>query len=408
LKLLFFTREPHPTYRADVSVLFGRYLPRFGIETDLVALEAAAAGGVGEWPAGRLYLCRRRGSKVANLVNPFVHAIATLVGARAEDYAAYQVRDNPLQAIIVMMAARMRGLPFFYWMSFPIPESSLALAKGGPKELGWIRYVYVTIKGHFGAWLLYRAVLPRADHVFVQSARMLEAVASRGIDRRKLTAVPMGVDLDAARPELIEPAEDARLAGRRVVIYLGAMERERRIDLLFEMLAVARPALPSVLLVLVGDSHDATQRNRLRTRMAELGVEDLVLWTGWLATREAWRYVRAAEVGISPIPRGPLLDVGSPTKALEYMALGIPVLANDQPDQAEVLAESGAGICAPLNPSAFADALREMLSSASRLAEWGSRGRPYVARHRSYEVIGSMLADTYRTLLAERAHKASS
>lgn len=258
----------------------------------------------------------------------------------------------------------------------------------------------MTIKGYFGTWLLYRAVLPRADHVFVQSARMLESVASRGIDPEKLTAVPMGVDLEEAQPELIEPAADARLAGRRVVVYLGAMERERRIDLLFEMLAVVRSSLPSILLVLVGDSHDVAQRNRLRSRMAELGVEDLVLFTGWLATREAWRYVRAAEVGISPIPRDPLLDVGSPTKALEYMALGLPVLANDQPDQAKVLAESSAGVCAPLNPNAFADALREMLSASTRLAEWGARGRPYVARQRSYAVIAEAVADVYRTVLS--------
>lgn len=400
MKLLFFTREPHPTYRADVRVLFGRYLPRFGIQTDLVALEASTAGDEGAWPAGRLYLCRRARSKVANLVNPFVHTLATLVKVRAEGYAAYQVRDNPLQAFIVMFVARSRRLPFFYWMSFPVPESSLALAKGGPSELGWIRYLYVTIKGHFGTWLLYRAVLPRADHVFVQSARMLESVASRGIDPEKLTAVPMGVDLEEAQPELIEPAADARLAGRRVVVYLGAMERERRIDLLFEMLAVVRSSLPSILLVLVGDSHDVAQRNRLRSRMAELGVEDLVLFTGWLATREAWRYVRAAEVGISPIPRDPLLDVGSPTKALEYMALGLPVLANDQPDQAKVLAESSAGVCAPLNPNAFADALREMLSAPTRLAEWGARGRPYVARQRSYAVIAEAVADVYRTVLS--------
>jgi glycosyltransferase involved in cell wall biosynthesis len=89
------------------------------------------------------------------------------------------------------------------------------------------------------------------------------------------------------------------------------------------------------------------------------------------------------------------------------MALGLPVLANDQPDQAQVLAESGAGVCAPLNPTAFADALREMLGEPDRLAEWGARGRPYVARHRSYAVIAKAVADVYRALLSERAQKAS-
>jgi glycosyltransferase involved in cell wall biosynthesis len=234
---------------------------------------------------------------------------------------------------------------------------------------------------------------------------MLDEMAARGVDRSKLTAVPMGVDLESAVPDLIEPARDARLESRRVVVYLGAMERERRIDLLFETLAEVRSAIPNILLVLAGDSQDADHRSRLQSRMAELGVEDLVLWTGWLPTHEAWRYVRAAAVGISPYPRGPLLDSASPTKALEYMALGVPVLANDQPDQAQVILASGAGVCTSLHPATFADALKQMLSSPANLAEWGARGRPYVARHRSYAVIGERLAAVYRRLDAERLEK---
>ena len=51
------------------------------------------------------------------------------------------------------------------------------------------------------------------------------------------------------------------------------------------------------------------------------GVADHVLWTGWLPMGEGWRYVRAAEVGLSPFPRGFLLDSASPTKVPEYLAL---------------------------------------------------------------------------------------
>lgn len=47
------------------------------------------------------------------------------------------------------------------------------------------------------------------------------------------------------------------------------------------------------------------------------------------AMREGWRYARAAEVGLPPIPRGLLLDLSSPTKVPELLALGVSIVCND-------------------------------------------------------------------------------
>jgi glycosyltransferase involved in cell wall biosynthesis len=225
-------------------------------------------------------------------------------------------------------------------------------------------------------------------------------LAERGVSRTKMTAVPMGVDLEAAGPEVVTPADDPRLAGRRVVIYLGTLERARRIDILFEVIALARQRVPDLLLVLAGDTADARHRAWLQARMRALAVEDALIWTGWLPVREAWRYVRAAEVGLSPIPRNRMFDCGSPTKAIEYMAFGLPVLANDQPDQAAALVESGAGLCVPLTSQAFADALVHMLNSPHLLRAWSNAGRPYVEARRSYRVIGGELERVYHELAA--------
>jgi glycosyltransferase involved in cell wall biosynthesis len=287
----------------------------------------------------------------------------------------------------------------FYWMSFPIPEGNLALAKHGPSQLGLARYLFAVVKGYLGKWLLYRMVLPRAHHVFVQSEHMLDAIAARGVSRHKLTAVPMGVDLETANVRDVVPSDDPRLRGRRVLVYLGVLDRERRIDVLFEMLRIVRRVIPNVLLVLVGDTADAHQRQWLLERMRAEGVEDLVLQAGWLPMAAAWRYVRAAEVGLSPVPRGELFDVASPTKAAEYMAFGIPVLANDQPDQARILTESGAGVCVPLSAEAFADATLSILANGEYWARRGAAGRSYIQSNRSYAVISARLAHVYERLL---------
>jgi glycosyltransferase involved in cell wall biosynthesis len=133
-----------------------------------------------------------------------------------------------------------------------------------------------------------------------------------------------------------------------------------------------------------------------------LGVAELVVWTGWLESNMAWRYARAAEIGLSPIPRGYLLDMGSPTKALEYMALKLPVVVNDNPDQAQVIAKSGAGLCVKLESHTFAESVIRLLSNDVLRHKMGVEGRRYITRTRAYDSLSSAVAEKYHTLLSGR------
>jgi glycosyltransferase involved in cell wall biosynthesis len=114
--------------------------------------------------------------------------------------------------------------------------------------------------------------------------------------------------------------------------------------------------------------------------------------------QKAWAYVKAAEIGLSPLPRGYLLDSASPTKAIEYLGIGLPVIANDNPDQAEVLEKSGAGICVHLNATSFANAALELLKSKKLQKEMSSRGLEYVRELRSYQYISQQLSIKYYAL----------
>jgi glycosyltransferase involved in cell wall biosynthesis len=209
----------------------------------------------------------------------------------------------------------------------------------------------------------------------------------------------MGVDSEIARQKSIAPSDDPRLAGRRVLVYLGTLDRNRQIDLLFEMLEIVRRQFPDALLALVGDAEDEGHERWLRSRAEQLGVTGATIWTGWLPIQEGWRYVRAAEVGLSPIPRGPLLDCGSPTKSLEYLALGVPVVGNDNPDQKQVLDEGGGGFCVPLTADDFAHAVCSLLASEPLRRAMACSGQSYVRARRSYELLARTLADKYADLL---------
>ena len=401
LRLLYITAETWPTFRPDVAVLFGKYLPALGVESDLVTAATPGTEPVDRWSGGQAQLAPMTGSLMARAIRRTLHGMKCLWQADSGRYDAIQVRDMPAVAVFALAFARLKGVRFYYWMSFPIPEGQLLRARGRGLSAGLARFLVPWLQGTLGFHALYRIVLPRADHVFVQSDRMLADMEKHGLPARKMTPVPMGVDLEAMGDALVMPIDDPRIRGRRVLVYLGALDRARQIEVLFDMLARARSVVPEVLLVLVGDTEDRPHRVWLEAQARDAGVWDSVIWTGWLPTVEAWRWVRTAEIGLSPIPRGPLFDPASPTKLPEYLALGVPVVCNDNPDQQHIIDHCQAGRCVPYAADSFAKAVIELLGlPAAARQQLAQRGRAFVAEHRDYRLIASRLAARYHEILA--------
>lgn len=400
IRLLFATAEPCPTFRPDVGALFGKFLPRLGVATDVVAERARNGAGEVRWGGGQSLLVSSPTMRPGRYVVTLAHYTRTFMQADRTRYHAIQVRDMPLVGLIGLAIAHMKGLPFFYWMSFPTAEGQIELARKRGLSAGLLPFLFPLLwRGWAYYFLLYRVVLPKANHVFVQSERMREDLVAKGIERQKLTPVAMGVDLELSSPERIPPADDPRLEGKRVLVYLGELGRGRRIDILLDMVGLVRLQIPNVLLVLVGEAEDRPDSRWLRSRAYEVGVADVTLFTGWLPSQQGWRYVRAAEIGLSPIPRGRLLDCGSPTKVVEYLALGVPVVANDNPDQERVLREGGGGLCVPLTGHHFAKAVCSLLSDEPLRRSMAACGQAYVRAERGYNTVAPKLAGKYAELL---------
>jgi len=396
MRLLFLTSETCPTFRADVNILFGKYLPRHGIYSDIVAGKTPGHKEEVRWGGGEVFLCDTSGGQTRRRIKTFIHGVRYLFCADKTHYQAIQVRDMPVLATIGLIAARIKRLPFYYWMSFPIPEGQIELAKQRGLSSGLIKFLYPWIMGRVGRFLLYRIVMPSANHVFVQSDGMKQEMIEFGFDNNKMTSVPMGVDCETVRPDLVEPSTDPRILNCRLIAYLGTLDRPRCIEILFEMLALVVKQVPDARLVLVGDTHDQDHRAWLKQQAESSGMMDKIIWTGWLPMAEGWRYVRAAEIGLSPFPRGRLLDSASPTKVPEYLALGIPVVCNDNPDQKEVVNACDAGYCVAYTPESFAEAVIAIFNTDDkRIHEMSTAGVAYVRHCRDYAILGRTLAETY-------------
>lgn len=397
ISILYVMRDPLPPTRPDVHALFGIYLPRHGIHSDLVGPTAVRKDAShSNWPAGATVSTGQAGGLFATAVM----GLRDLIGIRklVPHHDIVQVRDRTCSALAAWLVAKLRRKPFVVWMSFPIVEGYEMRAQQVGRSLG----VVVWLANHFRAKLsrivYYGFIAKQADHLFVQSDAMLQWMHAQGVPRGRMTAVPMGVDSEIVFEQSIEASDAPHLAGRRVVIYLGTLANSREPGFMLELVADLRLQFPDVLLVLAGDGVAPDEKAWIRNRIRELNLQNHVWLTGWLPQALALRLVKRAEVGLSPIPRGTMYDVSSPTKALEYLALGVPCVGNDIPDQKYVLDRSGAGLCVPMTVPAFSKAVAELLANPERAQSLGRRGPDFITAERSYSAIAIKVANIYRRL----------
>ena len=422
LRLLFSVPEPHPTHRADVAVLFGRYLPRHGVQSDLVAChggEQPASRSQGDtpppWPGGQA-LTRRAPSRGLGRHLGSLLADLRLLPLARRGYDAVVVRDKTLGALLGLVAARLAGVPFIYWMSFPMVEAWAAYARERGRSAGWLRWAAALLRGHVLSRLLYGIILPRSAQIFVQSDVMRDEMIARGLPADRLVPVPMGVDAEAgpfrapvveagsthAPPAVPVPAALPAPVAAPIFGYLGTLNRVRRPEVMIEAFTLLHRERPDARLLLVGDCDNAPDRAWLAERIAAAGpAAQAIELTGWLPTDEGWRRMAACVAGLSPFPRGEIYDSASPTKVVEYFALGLPVLANDQPDQAAMMAAAG-GHCVPLTAQGFAAGMRDVLARGEAHRAVAARGQAWVARHRSYAVLAAGVGRAFRDVVPAR------
>jgi glycosyltransferase involved in cell wall biosynthesis len=401
-RLLVISSDPYPPTRVDVSVLFGEELAGRGHRIDwlLQSEQHCTHSFVAAWGGGRAWVAsaNHRSSLRSRLHKHFagIWNDTRVFGLlKSGEYDGVEVKDKFLSGVFALLAARLHRKKFIYWLSYPFPEEYKRRASDGTGRYPFLYW----IRGSAFGLLLYRILLPRADHVFVQSEEMRRVVARKGIPLEKMTAVPMGIrapqssDSSGSHHTAIPP-------GVRSFLYLGSLSRSRYIDFLLRVLVKARAGMPEVKLYLVGQAVDAEDDVFLKQEARRLGIADSVIFVGQLPQAQALQYVQDTDVCVSPLYPTPVFNVATPTKLVEYMAMGKPVVANTHPDQQFLIEQSGGGYCVPYEEEAFADAILKLLRAPDMARMMGERGKRYALAHRTYRTIADVVEQQMINTLA--------
>lgn len=386
--IFYVMRDAHATFRVDIAKLFGKYLPRRGFSVTLVARPHPYTES---WAGGEHLAFRR-----------FPGALVRTMLRNPERIGAVQVRDQPVTAFIFAVLGRLTGVRCFYWMSFPFPDDDIAKYEYLRDDTHYVKRLAYLLRGQVSAALLYRIVLRLCDHVFVQSDTMASWLAAeKGCPTSKMTAVPMGVDMEeiAGIATTVSERYSSKSEARRVIAYLGVIGRLRIEDTLLDALEQVLKRNPEAEVWFIGGGQTPADEQILSSRLTERGLGGRYQITGWIPSKEAMVLASHADVALSILRSHPVLHMSSPTKTVEYAALGVPCVVSDVPDQKQLVEALRSGLSVGYDSAEIANALQRLLDSDELREEFSRNGREGVASVRGYDVIADKLADVYRRLL---------
>jgi glycosyltransferase involved in cell wall biosynthesis len=213
-----------------------------------------------------------------------------------------------------------------------------------------------------------------------------------GYPSGKLTVVPNGVAY--SRFAGANPMDLARLglpAGRRAILFVGRLDRQKGLDDLLAIGPQVLAALPLHDLILVGDG---PERGAMEKLASSLGIAPRVHVAGWRADVPA--IMAAAEMLVLPSRWE-----GMPNVVLEAMAAGKPVVATRTPGAEEALGELAAEQCVELGSrEELAQRIIQFAQNPQLGLEVGRRNQRRAAEVFSIEAMVARYERLYDSILS--------
>jgi glycosyltransferase involved in cell wall biosynthesis len=219
------------------------------------------------------------------------------------------------------------------------------------------------------------------------SEDMAEAWRRTGAPADRVLVIPHGVDIDQFRPV---PDARARLGldeALPIIVYVGRLSPEKRLDTLLGAMHRLRPEIPSIRLYLLGEG---PRRPSLERLVRELGLEGRVVFAGQVAPAELPFWYSSADAVVLPSSSEPLGRV-----MLEAMACGAPFVGTRMTGMADIVDDGRNGFLVPSrDEAALADRLRLLLTDRSIGAALGRVGRQTILEGLTWPaVVGGLRAE---------------
>ncbi len=189
-----------------------------------------------------------------------------------------------------------------------------------------------------------------------------------------------------ARPELRGDYDS-------MVMFVGVMGFQDGVHVLLDAAHHVRQVRgrTDILFALVGTGD---QKADLLAQHERLGLGEGVRFTGFISEDDMLDYLATADLGVAPDLNGPLNDVSTMTKIMDYMSMGMPVVSFDL-KEARYTADDAAAYVKENTGEALGEMIIELIDDPDRRAKMGAAGYERITGPLSWEKSAANLLEVY-------------
>lgn len=158
-----------------------------------------------------------------------------------------------------------------------------------------------------------------AHHIITVSDPLKEILISRQVPAEKITVIMNVADdriFTPSRPRL------GRVGTGFTLSYHGLLSDIYDLTEVIKATKDLKDKIKGLRLLIIGRGPEEANYKRL---VKNLGLEEMVIFKGYLTQEETVKVLNETDVGIVPLKRVEFTNLAFPTKLVEYVALGIPV-----------------------------------------------------------------------------------
>lgn len=280
-----------------------------------------------------------------------------------------------------MAFGRARGVPWVMWVQDLVTDAAATTGLLGPGKL-------LRVARHFE-----RAAYASTARIVVVSDTFRRTLIEKGVPREKIVRIYNPL----TRPP--EALPERSLTGPPRILAMGNIGHSQGLERIVEAFerSSALRAVDSRL-ILAGEGVRAAA-------VCERCVTDRVIFTGMLSPAQVDREMALAFIGLVS-QRPDISEFNLPSKLMNYMGHGVPVLASVRPgtETARIVTASGAGwVTDAACPDEFARVCASVIGDQSALRRAGAAGFVFAHDHFHPARIADQFSSVLEAVAAQRA-----
>ncbi|MAT41898.1 MAG: hypothetical protein CL609_06120 [Anaerolineaceae bacterium] len=227
-------------------------------------------------------------------------------------YRVIHVHNMPDFLIFAALIPKLFGTRLILDIHDPMPE--FYQSKFGAKENSFIvKFIKIQEK----------LSIKFANAVITANENFKEQLIQRGVPPSKIIVLP-----NVPNPKLFQPKKklDQSDSEKIILIYPGTIAPRYGLHVVIQAIAILKEEVPNLTLQIVGSSNEYL--TELECLSESLGVRRMIDFHPAVPIDQIPALMQQATIGIYPAIPDSHMEIATPTKVQEFVAVGLPVIAS--------------------------------------------------------------------------------